>query len=110
MATVKVFANNERGYDIRQMTSAEQTKVLKLAGKQFANDLREYKSSSDYEESKQMVALKGDNVITKVQEDITKLWSEARSEAKKEIFGDIILTETEVESALNEFFKQFKLE
>ncbi len=91
------------GFTFREFTPSEWEKLNKKAGDYFLKDLNTYMNSTG-EKLGGKIDVANNKLISQTQTDILKKWSEARSKAKKELFGKILLSDTEAQKSIDEKF------
>jgi len=91
------------GFTFREFTPSEWEKLNKKAGDYFLKDLNTYMNSTG-EKLGGKIDVANNKLISQTQTDILKKWSEARSKAKKELFGKTLLSDTEAQKLIDEKF------
>jgi len=91
------------GFTFREFTPSEWEKLNKKAGDYFLKDLNTYMNSTG-EKLGGKIDVANNKLISQTQTDILDKWSKARSKAKKELFGKILLSDTEAQKLIDEKF------
>jgi hypothetical protein len=94
-------SKSEYGFTVREFTPKEWDELNKKAGELFLDNLLDADLATPG-----ALSIKGTKFISTAQKDIVKMWADARSEVKAELFGDQILTESEAQSLLDEEYVQ----
>jgi len=81
------FMDQDFEIERRKPEKEELFEYTKLAGEKFSEKLNEYISEGVAEERSKEEALRGGKKITGAQADINNLWSEAKFEARDELFS-----------------------
>lgn len=92
---------SEYGFTVREFTPKEWDELNKKAGELFLANLLDAELAAPG-----ALSIKGTKFISTAQKEIVKMWTDARSEVKAELFGDQILTESEAQSLLDEEYGQ----
>ena len=83
-----IYFYDEEGNEERRKPEKEELfEYSKLAGKNFDVALREYMSEGGFEDREKDEVLVGQKVITGIQDDIKNLWSDAKFDARDELFS-----------------------
>jgi len=91
------------GFTFREFTPSEWEKLNKKAGDYFLKDINTYMNSKGVS-SGGKIDVAGNKLLSQTQTDILDKWSKARSKAKKELFGKILLSDTEAQNLIDEKF------
>lgn len=97
-----VDENSPTGFTVRDMEPGEWKSFNITAGNKFRDKLRDYMETADDDDIK----IKGNKFLSAAQKDILEMWSSAKTAAKKELFGDLILSDKEAQQSLDEFLDQ----
>ena len=82
------FYDDEGNEEKRKPEKGELFEYTKLAGKKFDILLRDYMSEGGFEEREKDKITSGNKEITGVQADVRDLWSDAKFEARDELFSE----------------------